>query len=209
MSDIASAASRMTASDRRTQLLQIALKVFSQKGFNGATTKEIAAQAGITEAMIFRHFPNKQALYKAVLESQIGCPGFEKWMAMAKDCMERGDDAGLFRLLATAMISSYRDDARLERILLFAALEGHEQGLEHFRSFSIPIGELLREYIVRRQKAGALRDDVRPTAIIGAMGGMAHRYAMLTQLFGFKVEATDDQVVEAFTDILMNGIKAK
>ena len=198
----------MSASDRRTQLVDIALTVFSQKGFNGTTTKEIAAAAGITEAMIFRHFPSKQALYKAVLESKIGCPGFERWMAVAQDCMNRDDDAGLFRALATAIIAMYRSDARLERVLLFAALEGNEQGLAHFRSFSIPIGELLREYIVRRQRAGALT-DVHPGAILAAMAGMAHRYAMLTQLFGIQVEATDDQVVDAFTNILMNGIKAR
>lgn len=209
MSEISPAAARMSAADRRTQLLEIALNVFAQKGFNGATTKEIAAAAGITEAMIFRHFPSKQALYQAVLECKMGCPGFEKWMGVANDCMERGDDEGLFRAIATAMIEGYRRDARLERILLFAALEGNEQGLEHFRTFSIPIAELLRDYIVRRQQAGALKEDIHSAAILAAVAGMAHRYAMLTQLFKFHVDATDDQVVEAFNNILMNGIKAR
>ena len=197
----------MSASDRRTQLVDIALTVFSQKGFNGTTTKEIAAAAGVTEAIIFRHFPNKQALYQAVLESEMGCPGFEKWMAVAADCMGRDDDEGLFRAIASAIIEGYRSDARLERVLLFAALEGNEQGLEHFRSFSIPIGVLLRDYIVRRQRAGALA-DLHPGAILLAIAGMAHRYVMLTQLFGFPTETTDDRIVGDFTHILMNGIKA-
>src|SRR6185437_7713277 len=123
---------RMQASDRRTQILEVALNVFSKKGFNGATTKEIAAAAGVTEAIIFRHFPTKQALYQAVLESEIACPGFQKWMDEVNACMERQDDEGLFRAIATAILESYRGDERLERVLLFAALEGHEQGLAHF-----------------------------------------------------------------------------
>jgi TetR/AcrR family transcriptional regulator len=199
---------RMSAPDRRTQLIEIALTVFSRKGFNGTTTKEIAAQAGVTEAMIFRHFPNKAALYQAVLESGIACKGFDAWMAGVQACMERDDDEGLFRAIASAVTDAYRSDARLERVLLFAALEGHEQGLEHFRSFSIPIANLLRDYIVRRQSAGALA-GISPTAILAAISGMAQRYAMLTEMFGFQMDFSDGEAVELFTQILMKGIQAR
>jgi len=208
MSVSSSPPGRMSATDRRTQLLETALNVFSRKGFNGATTKEIAAQAGVTEAIIFRHFPNKAALYQAVLESGIACKGFETWMATVQGCMERDDDEGLFRAIATAMIGAYRSDARLERVLLFAALEGNEQGLTHFRSFSIPIGNLLRDYIVRRQSAGALA-GIAPGAILSAVSGMAQRYAMLTELFGFESDFTDPEAVDLFTQILMKGIQAR
>src|SRR6059058_4011501 len=134
-----SATPRLPASDRRRQLLETALDFFSRKGFEGTTSKEIAAAAGITEAVIFRHFPNKQALYQAVLEAQIGCTGFQEWMAEAQACMDRNDDEGLFRAIARVIIRSYSGEARHERVMLFAALEGNEQGLAHYRSFSIPI----------------------------------------------------------------------
>lgn len=208
MSESTPAAPRMSGSDRRSQLVDIALTAFSQKGFNGTTTKEIAAAAGVTEAIIFRHFPNKQALYEACLESEMACPGFEQWMATIKECMERGDDAGLFRAIASIIIAAYRGDARLERMMLFAALEGNEQALEHFRSFSIPIVELLRDYILRRQQAGALK-DFRPGAILAAISGMAQRYAMMTELFGFRADFTDEEAANLFTQILMKGIEAR
>ena len=199
---------RMQASDRRSQILEIALNVFSHKGFNGATTKEIAAAAGVTEAIIFRHFPSKQALYQAVLESQMGCEGFQRWLAIARDCMARNDDAGLFRAIATAIFQSYAGDAHLERVMLFAALEGNEQGLAHYRSSSIPIYELLRVYLERRQRDGALA-GYHPGAILSAIAGMAQRYAMYTQMFGFSTEVSAEQASETFTSILMNGIKAR
>ena len=199
---------RMAGCDRRTQLLEIALNFFAKKGFNGTTTKEIAAAAGVTEAVIFRHFANKQALYQAVLESQIGCAGFQEWMADAQACMDRNDDEGLFRAIARVIILSYSADARYERVMLFAALEGNEQGLAHYRSFSIPIFELLRVYVVRRQREGALA-GFAPGAILAAIAGMAQRYAMFTQMFGFSTEMTPEKAVETFTSILMNGIKAR
>jgi TetR/AcrR family transcriptional regulator len=198
----------MPACDRRTQLLEIALNLFAKKGFNGTTTKEIAAAAGVTEAVIFRHFPHKQALYQAVLESQIGCTGFQEWMAEAQACMDRNDDEGLFRAIAKIIIRSYSGEARHERVMLFAALEGNEQGLAHYRSFSIPIFELLRVYIVRRQREGALA-DFDPGAILAAIAGMAQRYAMFTQMFGFSTDISPDQAVDVFTHILMNGIQAR
>jgi TetR/AcrR family transcriptional regulator len=198
----------MSASDRRTQLLDTALDVFAQKGFNGTTTKEIAAAAGVTEAIIFRHFPSKQALYQALIESEMGCQAFQKWMGEAQSCMDGEDDRGLFRAIATAILEGYRQDTRMERVLLFAALEGHEQGLAHFRSFSMPIFELLRGYIEKRQKAGALA-PINPGLILAAISGMAERYAMLTQLFGFQLKTSDEEVVETFTNILMNGIQAR
>jgi TetR/AcrR family transcriptional regulator len=199
---------RMPASDRRTQLLETALNVFSQKGFNGATTKEIAAAAGVTEAVIFRHFPTKQALYQAVLESETGCPGFHQWMAEAQACMDRNDDEALFAAIARVIIQSYSADARLERLFLFAALEGNEQGLAHYRSFSIPIYELLRVYIARRQREGVLADH-EPGAILAAIAGMAQRYAMATQMFGFPSEVSPEKAVQNFTRILMDGIQAR
>src|SRR3954452_12167284 len=120
---------RMAACDRRTQLLEIALNLFAKNGFNGTTTKEIAAAAGVTEAVIFRHFPNKHTLYQAVLESQTGCTGFQEWLAEAQACMDRNDDESLFRAIARVIIRSYSGEARHERVMLFAALEGNEQGL--------------------------------------------------------------------------------
>ena len=198
--------SRMQGADRKHQLLETALEVFSRQGFEGATTKEIAARAGVTEAVIFRHFPSKHALYEAVLQfrHEASCP--EDWLAETRACMERNDDAGLLRALAKKIVESYRNDARGQRILMFAALEGHQQGLDYNRQLAIPIFELLREYLVRRQKEGALR-DYDAGLIIAAMAGMAQYFAMMTQMFGFCCDVPDDQVIETFTKIMMNGIQ--
>src|SRR6266545_2943038 len=144
-----SATPRLPASDRRRQLLEIALDFFSRKGFEGTTTREIAAAAGVTEAIIFRHFPSKQALYTAVLDYRHETGEFAECLAVWKGFMERNDDEGLIRNMIEKIIFSYRNDVRSHRVLLFAALEGHETGLEHHRQRSLPIFELLSQYIAR------------------------------------------------------------
>jgi TetR/AcrR family transcriptional regulator len=207
MLEAAPATGRMNAGDRRRQLLDAALDLFSRKGFGGTTTKEIAAAAGVTEAIIFRHFPSKQVLYTAVLDSKAESCEHEEWLARIQMHMDRNDDAGVLRTLATAVLESYRADARFERILLFAALEGHEHGLAHHRKFSQPIFELFRDYIARRQSEGAMR-DYNPGVVISAIAGMAQTYGIYTELFGFKVLQADDvEVIDIFTNIMLRGIR--
>ena len=72
---------RLAASDRRRQLLDTALDLFSRKGFEGTTTKEIAAAAGVTEAIIFRHFPSKHALYADLIDEHHTSSQFAECMA--------------------------------------------------------------------------------------------------------------------------------
>ncbi|MEN3039537.1 MAG: helix-turn-helix domain-containing protein, partial [Candidatus Kryptonium sp.] len=58
----------------RDQILSSALKLFSERGFLGATTKEIARQAGISEVTLFRHFSNKEKLFISVLNKYAFLP---------------------------------------------------------------------------------------------------------------------------------------
>jgi TetR/AcrR family transcriptional regulator len=201
-----SATPRLPASDRRRQLLETALDFFSRKGFEGATTKEIAASAGVTEAIIFRHFPSKQALYTAVLDFHHEAGEYDACLAEWKILMDNNDDEGLIRAIIDRIIQSFRKDARVERVLLFAALEGHQTGLEQNRQRSMPIFELLSQYVARRQSEGALR-ECSPGAIIAAAAGMAKHYAMLTELFGFRPSTDDRQVTDTFTRIVMDGVR--
>lgn len=60
----------MSAERRRAQIIESARHVFAQKGFAATRTREIAAEAGINEAMLYRHFPSKEELFEvSVLES--------------------------------------------------------------------------------------------------------------------------------------------
>lgn len=56
--------------DRREQIIDAALRVFSQKGFTSATNKNIAREAGITPGLIYYYFENKEKLLQAVIESR-------------------------------------------------------------------------------------------------------------------------------------------
>ncbi len=56
--------------DRREQIIDAAMRVFSQKGFSRATNKDIAREAGITPGLIYHYFESKEALLKALVEAR-------------------------------------------------------------------------------------------------------------------------------------------
>ena len=58
---------RVSSWDRQAILIAAAISLFAARGFRGTTTKEIAKAAGVSEALVFKYFPTKRALYAAIL----------------------------------------------------------------------------------------------------------------------------------------------
>lgn len=67
------ATNRLDGEERRKAIVNVAMPLFARKGFAGTTTKEIAEAAGVSEALVFKHFPSKAALYEEIV--RLGCSG--------------------------------------------------------------------------------------------------------------------------------------
>lgn len=65
---------RLDSDERRDAIVRASVPLFARKGFAGTTTREIAEAAGISEALVFKHFPSKQLLYAEILR-WVGCQG--------------------------------------------------------------------------------------------------------------------------------------
>jgi AcrR family transcriptional regulator len=61
---------KLSGEERRVAIIRAVRKVFADKGFHGTTTRELADAAGVSEALMFKHFPKKEALYSAM---QLSC----------------------------------------------------------------------------------------------------------------------------------------
>jgi len=69
---------RLPAAQRREQLLDVAAHLFATRGYAGATTAQIASEAGVTEPIIYRHFKSKRDLFVALIE-RTGEQTLEQW----------------------------------------------------------------------------------------------------------------------------------
>lgn len=196
----------MAASDRRRQLIEAALDVFSQRGFGGATTKQIAAHAGVAEALVFRHFPTKEALYTAVIDSQLLSEDECTWNRELDRHMAREDDEAVIGCLIRRTLEHSERDIRFERLILFAALEGHGLAQARFQEVAEPHMARIVAYLKSRQDAGALV-ACEPHYLLLAIDGVAHFYGLATKVVGAPIPSLPlDQTVEMFTRLAMRGV---
>src|SRR5271155_2389876 len=165
---------RMPGEDRRRQLLRVAIESFARNGFSGTKTKDIAAAAGVSEAILFRHFSSKEDLYHAILDEKEASMGGERWFVEMKELADRRDDRGLFGLVARQLIRSFREDSAFHRLLLYASLEGHLLADLFHERFGLPMGDFLTRYIALRQREGAFRECDPGVAVMFAIGSVVH-----------------------------------
>lgn len=101
--------------ERRAQILGAAARAFADGGFAATSMEEVAASAGITKLIVYRHFDSKEDLYRAVLES-VSDRMHAEWLQVM-------DTAGPARRGATvrAFLTVAREDPDGYRLLVFHA----------------------------------------------------------------------------------------
>ena len=202
-------ASRMPGEDRRRQLLRVAIESFARNGFSGTKTKDIAAAAGVSEAILFRHFASKEDLYHAILDEKEATMGADRWFVEMNELAERRDDRGLIRHVARQLIRSFREDTAFHRLLLYASLEGHLLADLFHERFGLPMGDFLSRYIVQRQKEGAFQECDPGVAVMFVFGSIIH-YAMARHVLGAKnFPADEDVIVDQLVDLILGGLERR
>jgi len=199
---------RMAGEERRQQILEVAMKLFSERGFRGTTTKEIAHAAGVSEAMVFRHFATKEELYAAILDHK-ACSGdkFEP-AEMAADGIKRKDDRAVFESLALGALKHHENDPEFQRLLLHSALEKHELAQMFFDEFVRRVYDFLGNYIRERQREGVLI-EIDPAIVVRAFIGMVMHHSLNNNLWDPKrrlLNISNESAAKYFTDILLHGI---
>ncbi len=200
--------SRMSAEERRLQILRLAVSLFSQRGFVGTTTKEIAQAAGVSEAMVFRHFATKQELYSAILDHKACSGDTMNPEAMVAEALQEKDDRKVFERLAVGALDHHECDPEFQRLLLHAALEGHELAQMFFEKFVRRVYELLGNYIAERQRDGAMV-AMDPAIVVRAFIGMVIHHSLNNNLWDPQrrlLKISNQEAAKQFSDILLNGI---
>ena len=199
----------MAGDERRLQLLEVAMHLFSKNGFSGTTTKKIAETAGVSEAMVFKHFANKEELYADILDHKACSHGLEDPLSAISEVVDAKDDFGVFYGLALNALEHHQEDTDFIRLLLHSALEGHSMSKMFFDSYVAGIYELMGNYIAQRQKDGAFR-KVEPKVIVRAFSGMFIHHSLNNILWDTEqkiLKISNEEAASEFANIILNGIK--
>jgi len=207
---------RMAGDERRRQIVRVAMRLFSERGFRGTTTKEIAQAAGVSEAIIFRHFATKDELYKAIIDHK-GCspesagasqPIAEFIRCEVGEALARKDDRAVFEGIALAMLRHQQEEPEFLRLLLYSALEGHQLAQMFWERNVRALYEFLGSYIRERQRDGVF-GEVDPHVVVRAFSGTLIHHTLSNTLWDKSrslLSVTDEEAARQFTEILLNGV---
>lgn len=148
----------MKAEDRRRQLLDAAAQCFARFGYRGTTTAKIAAQAGVSEPIIYRHFRNKHGLFIALIE-KVADDVFNNWQNAMR---------GLSSPLEKLTVLLYRNPATSDpwtasvyQLLFHASTETNDPIIQqairdHYERYVQALAAVMQE----AQQAGQIRGDL-------------------------------------------------
>jgi len=104
---------RMTGQERRQQLLDIGRRLFAERGFEGTSIEEIAAQAGVSKPVVYEHFGGKEGLYAVVVDREV-----ERLTTMTTMLFEGDHSRPKFEAAAVTLLRYIEDNADGFRILV-------------------------------------------------------------------------------------------
>jgi AcrR family transcriptional regulator len=179
------------------------MEVFAKNGFRGTTTRDLAAQADVNEAIIFRHFKTKTDLYRAILEEKVN---------QARDSHEElerlaaaHDDCAFLEAIGQRLLERNERDSTFMRLLLFSALEGHE--LSEMFVASMAGRDPLAAYLERRMNEGVLR-HMDPHLAARAFIGMFVSFIQMQEIFRPQTRVFQrNDVVHTFVSIFLAGMQ--
>jgi len=103
----------MTGKERREQLLDVGRRLFAERGLDGTSIEEIAAQAGVSKPVVYEHFGGKEGLYAVVVDREV-----DRFLTMATGLLEGEDTMAKFEVAAVALLRYIEDNADGFRILV-------------------------------------------------------------------------------------------
>jgi AcrR family transcriptional regulator len=205
---------RLDSDERRKAIVMAAVPLFARKGFAGTTTRELAEAAGISEALLFRHFPSKQALYREIL--LLGCegdPALENLVTLQPStatlvCMARF-------MVRRFLLGDETDRTELEprlRLVLHSFLEDGAYARELFETVSarvIPLFEASLEAAVAAGDAAPSAERPANRFWFAQHVAAMMAFAALPGQSCMPYEGTLDELVEQASAFILRGLGMK
>src|ERR1700692_4091007 len=186
----------------RERLLDAAAQTFARDGIRGATTREIAREAGVNEVTLFRHFKSKQQLLRAVLQrglaSEVAIMNqHSSWKENLRESMEK---------YAHHYYSHMEKKKGIARAFLAEAQVLPKSMQTMIADVIRPVRERLILILTDAQKAGKVRNDLNVESALDAFKNSLYA-GMLRQGAYLPRNYTTETYISTVVDIFVRGIE--
>jgi AcrR family transcriptional regulator len=191
---------------RRKQILDAALAVFSRKGYGEATIPDIAREGGMAVGTIYNYYPSKREILVSVLASRVLSEPFLRLMEQPPE----EDDKAFFRSLIEDRLTLLTQNA--DKFLFMLGEAYRDQGLRRQWAQGVVQPALRRaeQRVGSRIESGAFR-PMNPRVTARALAGMAIGFAVLAMLEGEESPCRDiptEELAAQLADFALMGVGA-
>lgn len=188
----------------REKILNSAVEIFSQKGFQASTIREIARLAGVNDLTVYRHFESKEKLFAEMFQRHT-------LLSEISSLVVRGvndDFAHDLRSLIIAFLTIFKKELPVIRLLLMEA-EKMSECKKYAAMFTENIIEQLTQFLRYYQQTNQIRDDVNCRAVATSLYStlFARIYSMI--LYGDSVEghtiSPEETMIEGWVNLYVSG----
>ena len=197
---------------RSVQILEAAARVFAQKGYHAATTKEIAAQAGVSEGTIYNYFHSKEDLLLSIprlISETTVLPALSQMLATPITSGEEEE-----KLLTIVLDNAFQNLQRNVDFLkvLFSTLPTMDEETleEYLRRMPLWLAQVLEEFLQTRIAQGVYR-PMDTTVVARAFMGMIVMFVLTQEVLpGRRVFAPVDYEVigREIVQLFLHGVLA-
>jgi len=196
---------RLAGEERSQAIVQAALGLFALEGFDATTTRRVARVAGVSEALLFKHFPSKRALYRAILETKIR--DAERALPLDASLTALEDEAFFLRIAAHIMRRVDTDDAFC-RLMIRSAMDGHDLARQFHAARVGKLLTIMAKRIRARYVRLGIRKGVDPALAARIFNGMIFSIMMGRRIFHEEgiSRAPVDTLARAVVRVFLEGI---
>ncbi len=191
-----------TVVSTKEKILKAAIKLFSQKGYLGATTKEIAKEAGIAEITLFRYFPSKENLFEETLSVYSFLPVLKGLLPRLTNMpFEKA-----LKIIASEFLNTLESKKYLIKIMHSEASNYPDKVRKIYHSFVDEMIKTLASFFEKHQKKGVLRKFNTNSGAMAFLGMFFSFFnARELQMMKKYKELEVNKIIEDFIDIFMRG----
>lgn len=190
------------AAATRDRLLNAAIEVFSTAGYVGATTREIARVADVSEVTLFRHFQTKEQLLRAVAQ-HVTALRTEVFTAPAEWMYDLRRDLLQYARLHDELLEEYE---ALFRMFIGEAKRHPIEALEVLQQAFLPLREKLISYLKACVTQGSVRPEVDLPLAVDQLTGMLLSGMIRRHTFAANRGYSREQYIESCVDLFVRGV---
>ena len=201
---------KLNLPEKEQKILEAAIDVFSERGFSGATTSEIAKRAGIAEGTIFRYFKTKKDILRGILIQMLNLAGEPIIIEGVRKILLNAENKDLREVLKAFIcdrLEVLESVFPMIKVIITEALYHDDIREAFFQNIISKVFEVFTLFHRQMLERGLIRENINALTMTRGIIGNVILLVFYRQLFADKFNRQDmDKELDAVIDIIMYGI---